>query len=136
MSAPSFPRIGGESTVFDAVTVSYRNGAYAATARRDGIRASVRMSGGYGPATASNEATAAAWLARVKMSERWRDEGISRGEHLRELSEATHAEWTDPERYAAVVSVEVPGHAYIVTFIPRDILARGAELATRDGRRA
>lgn len=128
MSGPTFPRIGGESTVFDAVTVTYRDGAYAATARRDGIRGSVRMSGGYGPQTASDSAVSAAWLARVKMAARWRDEGIRRGEHLRELSESTYAEWTDPESYAVVVSVEVPGHAYVVTFIPREILARSGRV--------
>lgn len=132
--AHNFPRIGGESTVFDAVTVSYRNGAYVATARRDGITATRRVSDRRGMATASEDATAAAWVARCAMAEKWRDEGYRKagGEHhddessrfIRRTSDETHAEWTDPSRYAVVVSSEVPGHAYVVTFIPRDLIAR------------
>lgn len=116
----TFPRIGGPSTVFDAVTVTYRNGAYAATARRDGIRATVRTSyAGDHPATASEMATGAAWRARLAMTEKWRQEGHRRD--VGDLADQTAAEWSDPDRYAVVVSTEVPGIGYLVTFIPREL---------------
>ena len=125
----TFPRIGGASTVFDAVTVSYSgaSGAYVATARRDGIKATRYVGSSNGQSTTSEDATAAAWSARCAMAGKWRDEGYRLAEEdasfadmLRKNSDRTFAEWTDPDRYAVVVSVEVPGHGYVVTFIPRE----------------
>lgn len=129
----TIPRIGGESTVFDAVTVSFRDGAYVATARRDGIRATVRTGydPGRSPATASDQATAAAWRARLVMTDRWRLEGHARG--VGDLADQTAAEWSDPDRYAALVSVEVPGHGYVVTFVPRQLVTSD-DAAPREGR--
>lgn len=119
----TFSRIGGESTVFDAVTVTFRDGAYVATARRDGIRATVRTSYGYGPGpTASDMAVSAAWRARLVMVEKWRLEGHRR--NVGDLSDQTAAEWSDVDHYTAVVSSEVPGAGYVVTFIPRKLVGK------------
>jgi hypothetical protein len=125
MSAETFARIGGPSSVFPGIRVRYSNGKYHASAAWSDYRARASRNGYNVEAeglTASQAAVEAAWLAHVRLAEKIHAPRDGDSDKDRAWWSERLAEKCDRAAFVAFVmdGDGVSGGGYVVAFMSAD----------------